>query len=47
LNIFGELGIFVIFLGEEIGMKNVKSIRAKELFTIKNFVREYLKQEKG
>ena len=45
--LFGELGIFVLFLGEEINMKNVRCAQTKELFIVKNIIQKHLKEKES
>lgn len=42
----GELGNIVLLLGNETGVKNVKSVPIKELFTLKNIIRHHLSERK-
>ncbi|MDO9578388.1 MAG: hypothetical protein Q7J16_10925 [Candidatus Cloacimonadales bacterium] len=44
--LLGELGYFVLLLGDETGVKNVRSVPIKELFTLKNIIQFHLKEKK-
>ena len=44
--LLGELGYFTILLGEQTGVKNVVSVHPKELFVMKNVIRQHLTEKK-
>jgi hypothetical protein len=44
-SLFGNLGYFVLLLGSETGEKNVRSVPVKEIFTLKNIIRQHLTEQ--